>query len=148
MQWEFFQSVPNGYRQSGDKRYGMKEAFFSKAKENLKIAQTAFDLGCYNASANRAYFAAFQAAIAALANTGVHSKDGKNDHWWVQSEFNLKFIKRQKVYPEKMKTWLLDMQQVRNKADYSEKDIGKKVAFKQLSLAAEMIKIIEKELCK
>jgi len=143
---EFFQSVPNRYRHLGDKRYGMKEAFFSKAKENLKIAQASFELGCYNASANRAYFAAFQAAIAALANTGVHSKDGKNDHWWVQSEFNDRLIKRHKIYPSKLKNYLSDMQYIRNIADYSSETIGKKTAYEQLSQSAEMILLTEKEL--
>ncbi len=61
----------------------MKEDFLNKAKENLKIAQLSFEHDCYNACANRAYFAAFQAAIAALAKDGVQ---GKNDHAYVQSE--------------------------------------------------------------
>ncbi|OQX23822.1 MAG: hypothetical protein BWK80_24025, partial [Desulfobacteraceae bacterium IS3] len=47
----------------------MKE-FLSKAKENLKIAQLSFDNECYNACANRSYFASFQAAVAALAAHG------------------------------------------------------------------------------
>ncbi len=124
----------------------MKEEFFSKAEENLKIAQLSFEHDCYNACANRAYFAAFQAAIAALADKGIRSE--RNEHAWVQSEFNLKLIKRQKVYSAKLKAYLLDMQDIRNKADYSDRNISKKIAHKQLSWATEMIGSIEKELSK
>ncbi|MCP4350936.1 MAG: HEPN domain-containing protein [Desulfobacterales bacterium] len=122
----------------------MKEEFFSKAEENLKIAQLSFEHDCYNACANRAYYAAFQAAIAALADKGIRSE--KNDHAWVQSEFSLRLIKRKKIYPAKLKPYLLDMQFIRNMADYSKENIGKKVARKQLSQATELIRIIEKEL--
>ncbi|MCP4345618.1 MAG: HEPN domain-containing protein [Desulfobacterales bacterium] len=122
----------------------MKQEFFSKAKENLKIAQMSFDNECYNACANRAYFAAFQAAVAALADKGIRNE--KNDHAWVQSEFNFRLIKRQKIYPAKLKSYLLDMQHVRNIADYSLKNISKKLAREQLSQAAKMIYAIEKEL--
>ncbi|MCP4348124.1 MAG: HEPN domain-containing protein [Desulfobacterales bacterium] len=124
----------------------MKKEFLNKAKENLKIAQLSFEHDCYNACANRAYYAAFQAAIAALADKGIRSE--KNDHSWVQSEFTLRLIKRQKIYPAKIKAYLPDMQQARNKADYSEKDISKKVSREQLSRATEMIRIIEKEIGK
>ncbi len=55
-------------------------------------------------------------------------------------------IIRQKIYPAKLKAYLPDMQQARNKADYSEKDVGKKASREQLSRATEMIQIIEKEL--
>ncbi|QTA85284.1 HEPN domain-containing protein [Desulfonema magnum] len=122
----------------------MKKAFLDKAKENLKIAQASFELECYNACANRAYYAAFQAAIAALAHQGAQK--GKNDHAWVQSEFNRRVVRRQKIYPAKLKTWLLKMQQVRNTADYSDESVGKKAARQQLSRATEMVRIIEKEL--
>ncbi len=124
----------------------MENGFLNKAKENLRTAQMSFDAECYNEYANRACYAAFQAAIAALADQGAAK--GKNDHKWVQSEFNRILIKRQKVYPAKFKAYLLNMQRVRDKADYSEKNVGKKAACKQLSQSAEMIQIIEKELNK
>ncbi len=49
----------------------MKAIFVNKALENIKIAEIAFDNDCYNASANRSYYAAFHAAIAALYNLGI-----------------------------------------------------------------------------
>ncbi|MDM8523315.1 HEPN domain-containing protein [Desulfococcaceae bacterium HSG8] len=122
----------------------MKKVFLNKAKENLKIARASFDIECYNACANRAYYAAFQAAIAALADHGVQR--GKNDHAWVQSEFNRRLIKKQKIYPARLKTYLLNMQQIRNMADYSDENVSKKAGRAQLSQATEMVEAIEKEL--
>lgn len=120
--------------------------FLDKAKENLKIAQLSLDNDCYNACANRAYFASFQAAIAALADKGIRSE--KNEHAWVQSEFTLQLIKRKKVYPAVLKKYLPNMQIERNVADYSKNHISRKVALKQLSHAKEMIELIERELIK
>ncbi|MDM8524171.1 HEPN domain-containing protein [Desulfococcaceae bacterium HSG8] len=122
----------------------MKKEFLQKAEENLKIAQMSFDTKCYNACANRAYYAAFQAAIAALTAQGLQK--GKNDHKWVQAEFNRRLIIRKKIYPSGLKTYLSDMQPVRNIADYSEENVSRKLARKQLSRASEMVRIIEKEL--
>jgi len=122
----------------------LKREFLSKAEENLKSAQLNFDNEFYNACANRAYYAAFQAAIAALSAHGIIS--GKNEHSWVQSEFNLQLIRRKKVYPAKLKAYLPNMQDIRNKADYSERSTSKGIAYKQLSWAAEMVGFIEKEL--
>ncbi len=123
----------------------MKQEFLKKAKENLKIAQMSFESECYNVCASRAYFSAFQAAIAALADKGCLAR-GKNDHGYIQSEFSLRLIKRHKLYPAKVRTYLSDMQTERNKADYAENNIGKKVACRQLSQATEMVGLIEKEL--
>jgi len=50
----------------------------------------------------------FQAAIAALLHNGL--KRGKYDHKWVQSEFYEKLIKRRKVYPGRIKPYLMEMQ--------------------------------------
>lgn len=124
----------------------MNEGFLNKAKENLKIAQMSFENECYNACANRAYYAAFQAAIEILCKHGVQK--GKNDHAWIQSEFNLRLIKRQKIFPSKLKTYLSDMMYIRHIADYSEKGISKRTADEQLSMSTEMIHLIEKELNK
>ena len=45
----------------------MGNEFFLKAHENLLAAQLLLERGYYQASANRAYYAAFHAAIACLS---------------------------------------------------------------------------------
>jgi uncharacterized protein (UPF0332 family) len=37
----------------------------------LKIAELAYGIDCYNASANRAYYSAFHAEIAAIYSLGI-----------------------------------------------------------------------------
>ncbi|MCP4106162.1 MAG: HEPN domain-containing protein [Desulfobacteraceae bacterium] len=123
----------------------MKEEFLNKAKENLKIAQLSFDNKCYNACANRAYFSAFHAAIASLADKGFLPK-GRNDHKWVQAEFNEKLIKRQKVYPSKIKAYLMEMQMIRNTADYEYQSVSKKDASEQIRRADEIFRLTKKEI--
>ncbi len=123
----------------------MKQEFFNKAEENLRIAKLSFDNECYNACANRAYYAAFQAAIAALADKGSLTK-GRNDHKRIQAEFSEKLIRRQKVYPAKLKSSLMEMQLIRNTADYECDTVSRKDASDQLRKSQEMIGLIGKEI--
>ena len=122
----------------------MKQEFLSKAKENLKIAQISVEHECYNVSATRAYFSAFQAAIAALVSRGAER--GKFDHKWVQAEFSEKLIKRQKVYPAELKSYLMKMQLLRNKADYEYRHVSRNDAREQLQRAEKMLGFIEKDI--
>jgi len=118
--------------------------FLNKAKENLTAAQVCFDNGLFNACANRAYYAALQAAVAALVHRGI-CRD-KIDHGQVQADFSGELIKRRKIYPAKLKSYLPDMQLVRNQADYTAKQISRKVARLRLSDLEEMLRLIGKEI--
>ena len=119
----------------------MKEIFKSKAIENIKIAEIAYDNDCFNASANRAYYAAFHAAIYALSSIGIELRI---DHKTVQSLFAVNFINRRKTFSSKFKGYLKELQEKRNIADYKLTDISKKMAKQQLEKAKEFIDIILK----
>src|SRR5262245_30435176 len=93
----------------------MKFVFLDKAQANLAVAQYCFANGFYEASANRAYCAAFQAAVAALAAQGVRSS--KNEHKWVQASFAAELIHRRKIFSSRFKSFLSDMLRLRNLAD-------------------------------
>ncbi len=121
----------------------MINEFLQKAGKNLEAARLCFENGFYDAAANRAYYAAFQAAVAALAQHGL-TKD-RLDHEWVQSQTSIRLIRQAKICPDKIKSYLSKMQSVRNIADYEPKSIGKKVARRQISKAEEMISVIQKE---
>ena len=123
----------------------MKQEFLNKAKENLKIAQMSFDNECYNVCATRAYFSAFQAAIAALADKGCLTR-GKNDHGYIQSEFSFQLIKRHKIYPAKLKSYLIEMQLIRNRAHYEGHHVNRRNASEKMSRAEEMLMYIGKEI--
>lgn len=122
----------------------MQTEFFNKAQASLNAAQICFDNEFYDSCANRTYYAVLQAAIAALADKGV--KRAKADHKQIQADFSEKLIKRQKIYPAKLRSYLMDMQGVRNQADYTSENISKNLAFQQIVKAKEMISAIGKEL--
>lgn len=54
--------------------------FLAKAVECLAGAESEADAGRYNNTANRCYYASFQAAIAALLHEGVRPPGG-GDEW-------------------------------------------------------------------
>ncbi len=103
-----------------------------------------FDSGLYNACANRVYYAALQAAVAALAHRGI--KRDKIDHGQIQADFNAELIQRRKIYPAKLKSYLPDMQLVRNMADYSGDNITQQRAGRWFARIKELIGLIKKEL--
>ncbi|OQX19474.1 MAG: hypothetical protein BWK80_36795 [Desulfobacteraceae bacterium IS3] len=121
----------------------MKTEFLAKAQENLTAARICFDNGLYNACANRAYYAALHAVVAALAHRGI--KRDKIDHGQVQADFSGELINRRKIYPAKLKSYLPDIQFIRNKADYTDGNVGKKLVCQLLSKVREMFGLIEKE---
>ncbi len=114
--------------------------FLAKAQENLLDAEQALEEGRYNASANRAYYAAFQAAIAALAEENIVHE--KNPHSWVQAQFSERLIKARKYYPSKLASYLLDMQKIRDKADYKPVMTNQQNAKKQLHQCKEFLSYI------
>ena len=122
----------------------MKYEFMEKAEENLAAAKICFQNGLYNACANRAYYAAFQAAKSTLANRGI--KKEKRAHKRVQAEFSGMLIRKRKVYPGRLKSYLMQMQIVRDRADYSEQNVNKKTAWRQFGKAEEMVTLIKREL--
>jgi len=116
----------------------MKESFLERAKENLSAAELLFDNGMFNASANRAYYAAFHAAIAALFTIGIKPQI---EHRTIQSLFSDNFFNRRKVFPSEYKKYLLDMQNIRSVADYKV-GINKKISKEQLKNAKKFLELI------
>jgi uncharacterized protein (UPF0332 family) len=118
----------------------MSTEFLQKAQENLEDTQVALAQGRFNAAANRAYYAGFQAAIAALAAEEI--RHPKNPHEWVQAQFSERLIKRKKLYPTKFSSYLLDMQAVRDDADYKVIMTSKKTAKQQVTSSEEFVSFI------
>ncbi len=74
----------------------MKSEFIKKARENLEAADILFEKKLFNAAPNRAYYSAFQTAIAALIEFQLVSE--KNEHRWVQATFSNELIRKRKLY--------------------------------------------------
>jgi uncharacterized protein (UPF0332 family) len=121
----------------------MGSGFVAKAEENIRAAEILFRQELYNASANRAYYAALHAAVDALARSGFQVE--RIDHDKVQANFNGELIRRKKAYPRHLKSHLMDLQTVRNIADYRATPVSKKVARRQLSRAQEYVEALREE---
>jgi uncharacterized protein (UPF0332 family) len=120
----------------------MEHEFWEKAQENLKAAEVLFEQRLYNASANRSYYAALQAAITALAEIGITTD--RISHEAAQATFATELIHRRKRYASHLKSYLITLHAVRNDADYGVTSISKKVAARQLKKAREFIEEIRK----
>lgn len=125
----------------------MKQEFFAKAEENLKAAELLFEQGLYNAVANRAYYATFQAAVAALLHIGILLEIGDRiSHQAAHSNFATELIQRRKIYPGHFKSYLIELQVVRNKADYRAESISKALASQQIKRAQEFVASVRRKI--
>ena len=101
----------------------------------------------YNNCANRAYYACFQAAIAALIRIGVRpGADGQWSHSAVQAQFISLFINRRKRIPAEFRDALPRLFLGRQEADYEAEDISERQATRMVRLASAFIAAIEKDL--
>jgi uncharacterized protein (UPF0332 family) len=121
----------------------MRDEFLTKAKENLRAAEVLIEHQLYNAAVNRAYYAAFHAAIAALADQGITT--GQRGHATIQANFATELIQRRKRYPRHFRAYLMDLQAVRDDADYKVQSVASRVARRQLSKAKEFVEAIVRE---
>ncbi|MDM8522305.1 HEPN domain-containing protein [Desulfococcaceae bacterium HSG8] len=121
----------------------MKKEFLRKAEQNLRAAELLFENGLYDASTNRSYYAALHAAVAALSGAGI--KTERISHETTQAKFAAELIRRRKIYPSRLKSYLSDLQRVRDHADYKLKSVSKKVASRQLNKAKEFVANIIQE---
>ena len=82
----------------------MATDFLSKAHDTLLAAQVLLEKELYDSCANRAYYAAFQAALAALTSFGLKAE--KSEHKWVQATFNSELLHKRKLFDGRFKTYL------------------------------------------
>jgi uncharacterized protein (UPF0332 family) len=123
-------------------------AYMTKARESLASAEADFAAARYNSCANRAYYACFQAAIAALLLAGIRSPNPKGEwsHEFVQSQFNGVLINRRKLYPSPLRRVLRDTIEVREKADYTLSAVSASVAIRVLLQTREFVQAIQEQI--
>lgn len=115
-----------------------------KAKESLQAAELCYTNKLYNSTANRAYYAMFQAAVVALEVGGVKAVEAHWSHKRVQSTFVSEFIRKRKVYPRSLAQMLSKGLEIRNDADYVARNISKPRANKILRWARDFVEQVEK----
>jgi uncharacterized protein (UPF0332 family) len=96
---------------------GQEPIFLEKARESLIGAESEFLNQRYNNSVNRAYYACFQAAIAALQNAGINARGDNWGHEFVQAQFNGMLINRRHLYPTDLRNILGRNYALRVRAD-------------------------------
>ncbi len=118
--------------------------YLEKAQEALRAAQLCFGERLYNSTANRAYYAMFQAAIAALEQFGVRPKGEHWSHENLQAEFAAELIHRRKSYPRHLARYLPNAMRLRHQADYRAVSVSKAQAERVLRLATEFVQVVER----
>jgi hypothetical protein len=80
--------------------------YLSKARQNQAVAEAARDARQCDAAANRAHYAAFQAAVAALWFEGIRPRpeqSGTLSHAGVMGEWSGRLVYRRKLYPPELR---------------------------------------------
>ena len=122
------------------------ERYLRKARESLASAKADARARRYNSAANRAYYAAFQAAVAALIFYRVRSADTEWQHRFVAEEFSGKLIRRRKEFGSSLRSVLPELFEVRIKADYGSNDVSKRDATLSVSRANEVVAAVAKKI--
>ena len=114
------------------------QVYLTKARNSLRTAQNAYEQGDFDSCASRAYFAVFQAEIAALIKlTEFRQEQWRHDR--VQAEFNRRLIHARKLFPASLRSIHYDLVGIRHTADYSGQMISARAADQCLRRAAELL---------
>lgn len=119
------------------------EIFLAKAEESLFGAQSEFEQKRYNNCANRCYYACFQAAIAVLIMCGFKPRKNQWSHTFVQGTFVGDLINRRKLLPADIRDTLKMNQELREVADYQEKNITEVKAKRAMQRTKRFIELIK-----
>lgn len=115
--------------------------YLSKARNNLRTAQLAYDHDDFDSCVSRAYFAVFQIEIASLLKLTSFRQD-RWGHDRVQAEFNRRLIRDQKVFSASLRFIHNDLIGRRHTADYSTQHVSAQAAERCLRKATEMVSSI------
>ncbi len=122
-------------------------AYLAKADESLAGAERECAVGASNNCANRAYYACFQAAIAALIRIGVGPSPG--DERWrhdaVQAQFIQHLINRRKRYSADMRGTLERGARLRATADYQRDQVSAAQATRGLRRAQAFVSAVRSD---
>lgn len=118
--------------------------YLAKAQESLAGAQSEASQGRYNNSANRSYYACFQAAIAALQHAGITPPGGGQNwsHAFVQSAFVGELINRRKLYPARLRQALMRNMSLRHAVDYESDAVSQVQAERSVQRSREVVNAV------
>ncbi|MEX0682998.1 MAG: HEPN domain-containing protein [Dehalococcoidia bacterium] len=120
------------------------ERYLAKARESLASAEADVVAGRYNSVANRAYYAAFQAAVAALIHCGIRPESGNWQHRFVLSQFSGKLVKRRKLLEGDLPGVIDDLFATRIIGDYEPADVSRSAARNAKKMATRIVSEVER----
>lgn len=115
--------------------------YLAKTRNNIRTAQGAYDQGDFDSCASRAYFAVFQAEVAAL----IKLTEFRQDRWGhdrVQEEFNRRLIRSRKLFPSALRFVHNDLIGRRHIADYTDQHLSARTAERCLKHAIDTVTTI------
>lgn len=124
----------------------LEAVFLEKARESLATARAELISHRFNSSANRSYYACFQAAVYALLRSGIRPRraDGQWGHEFVQGQFNGELIGRRHLYPAPLRATLDANFVLRQVADYSLERVTEVRAARAVARAQEFVESVER----
>lgn len=118
----------------------------TKAKDSLQGAESEFTQARFDNAVNRAYYACFQAAVAALLAADVPMQTaggGVTSHQSVHSHFAGLLVQRRKLYSSHLRNVLQDLLRDRTIADYHSISVSATRANRALQLSQTFVGEIE-----
>lgn len=117
--------------------------YLSKALASLAGAEIELANGLFNNTVNRAYYACYQAGVAALVADGVvPDLEGFWPHDVVHAEFARLLVDTRGRYPRALRTTLKAVFDERLKADYEPDGIGAETAREAVHRARELVQAV------
>ena len=119
----------------------MTEDLLLRSRQAVQSATTLLSIGDLNGAVNRAYYAMFYAAQAALAHRGVEARSSK--HGIVVGRFGQHLVKT-RLLPRSLGTSLNQMLELRQKADYGGTGVAAVDARRGLRQAETFVAAVER----
>jgi uncharacterized protein (UPF0332 family) len=122
--------------------------YLAKAWESMAGAQSELAHRRFNNSVRDAYYACFQAAVAALLEEGIFPlhPEGLWGHDLVQASFVGQLINRRKRYPPTLRRTLTELLGIRHKADYRAVGVSQREAGQAVRRAQEFVREVKARL--
>lgn len=118
-------------------------SFLDKARESVVGARIEYEGARYNNSANRCYYACFQAAIYALMLEGIRPPGGGEwGHDFVPAQFIGQLIKRRHRYDGSLRNTLHDNYRLRVRGDYELRRVTEVNAARALRRAERFVQAV------
>jgi uncharacterized protein (UPF0332 family) len=120
------------------------ESFLDKARESVTGARAEYEGGRFNNSANRSYYACFQAAIQALILEGIRPPGGSTEwgHDFVAAQFIGQLINRRHRYETVLRDTLHENYRMRVRGDYEVRPVTEIHAARALRRAERFVQAV------